>query len=221
MSRPVQKNQFNITDYDPTKGYDPTKDYDPNGNRSFNQFTRTHYDVCQYENQLRLGARPIKYYVNEYNSPQASPFIQFTEIGNQKMYNVENMYDRALPTRLNPIYEVYVPPYSTTPFLGSANSSREYSDTESNLRYGTDIRSKKSSVNLDEVDYNRWEPGVSNITVQNAGQFSNGRLQQAIGENGYYDYKQQNNVLFMNSATPFGGMSSRNQLHNFVLTNNC
>lgn len=215
MSRAVQKNQFE------TNEYDPIKDYDPNGNRSFNQFTRSHYDVCEYENQLRLGARPMKYYVNQYNSPQVNPFMEFTEVGNQKMYNVKNMYDRALPTRLNPIYEVYVPPYSTTPFLGSVNSSREFSDTESNLRYGADLRAKKSAVSLDEVDYNRWEPGVSGVTVQNAGQFANGRIQQAIGENGYYDYSEQNNTLFANSAWPNGGISSRNQLHNFQVVNNC
>lgn len=227
MSRTVQKNQFDDSvNYDPsteqpTSNYDPTKDYDPNGNRSFNQFTRTHYDVCKYENQLRLGARPIKYYVNQYNSPQVNPFMEFTPVGNQKAYNVGNMYDRALPTRLNPIYEVYVPPYSTTPFLGSTNSSREFSDTEANLRYGSDLRAKKSTVKLDEVDYNRWEPGVSDVTVQNAGQFMNGRVQQAIGKDGYYNYKDQNNVLFANSAWPNGGISSRNQLHNFVNVNGC
>jgi hypothetical protein len=224
MSRVVQKNQFDESvNYDPNttqSEYDPVKDYDPNGNRSFNQFTRSHYDVCEYENQLRLGARPIKYFVNQYNSPQVNPFMEFTPVGNQKQYNVGNMYDRALPTRLNPIYEVYVPPYSTTPFLGAVNSSREFSDTEANLRYGSDLRSKKSGVNLDEVDYNRWEPGVSDVTVQNAGQF-NGRLQQAIGNNGYYDYKAQNNTLFANSAWPYGGISTRNQLHNFQEVNQC
>lgn len=227
MSRVVQKNQFDLSnEYDPNATVSPNIDtnnrtYDPNGDRSFNQFTRSHYDVCEYENQLRLGARPIKYYVNQYNSPQADQFMTFTAVGNQKSYSVENMYDRALPTRLNPVKEVYVPPYSTTPFLGSVNSSREYSDTESNIRYGSDIRSKKSTVNLDEVDYNRWEPGVSNVTVQNAGQFSNGRMQQAMNKDGYYDYKAQNNTLFMNSAVPFGGISSRNQLHNFQMTNSC
>lgn len=233
MSRVVQKNQFDSSnEYDPnatvspvinpnTNEYDSTRTYDPNGDRSFNQFTRSHYDVCEYENQLRLGARPIKYYVNQYNSPQADPFTTFTAVGNQKQYSVENMYDRALPTRLNPIKEVYVPPYSTTPFLGSVNSSREYSDTESNMRFGDNIKAKKSTVNLDEVDYNRWEPGVSDVTVQNAGQFSNGRMQQAISKDGYYDYKGFNNILFANSAWSNGGISSRNQLHNFQMTNSC
>lgn len=204
-----------------TTSYDPLKRYDPNGDRSFNQFTRTHYDVCNYENQLRLGARPIKYVVNQYNNPQVNPFMMYTEIGNQKTYNVENMYDRALPTRLNPLNEVYVFPYSTTPFLGALNASREYSDTESNLRYGTYLRDKKSAVDIGQVDYARWDPGVSDVTVQNAGQFGNGKMQQPIGKDGFFDYSSQNNVLFMNSAVPFGGISSRNQLHNFVATNNC
>jgi hypothetical protein len=219
--------------------YDPTKEYNPNGQRIFNQFTRTHYDLCQYENQMRLESKPMKYFVNDFNTPQVDPFYTFTVIGNQKQFNVQNEYDRPLPTRLNPIYQSYVLPYSTTPFLGASNPSREYNTTESNLRFGDNFRAKKSSVALGEVDYNRWQPGVDAMTVQNAGQFSNGKIQglgslerenelnydpvllEQTNKDGYFDHDSQNNVLFANSSWPYFGISSRNQLHNAVTINNC
>jgi len=226
MSRVVQENQFDTSSYDPTfqttTGLtDLTKTYDPNANRAFNQFTRGHYDTCEYENQLRLGAKPMTYYVNQMNSPQVNSFQTFSMIGNQKPFGVSNNYDRALPSRLNPNYQSYTLPYSTTPFLGSAHPAREYNETGVVLRFGNDIRPKKSSVALSEVDYNQWSPGVNAVTVQNAGQFTGGTMQQPIGQDGYFDYSAQNNVLFANSAWPVGGISSRNQLHNFQIINNC
>lgn len=211
MSRVVQENQYN-----------------PNGSRAFNQLTSSHYDTCEYENELRLASKPMKYYVNQLNSPQANPFSEFSIVGNQKAYAVQNEFDRALPTRLNPIYQTYVLPYNTTPFLGQSAPSREFADTSSNLRFGSDMRDKKSAVTTAEVDYNRWEPGVYAETVQNAGQFVvGGKMQSSLGSvgsvdrEGFYDHTAQNNVLFANSAFPYGGISSRNQLHNAVLINKC
>ena len=214
MSRAVQENQYN-----------------PNGNRAFNQFTRSHYDTCEYENELRIGSKPMKYYVNQLNSPQVNPFKEYTVIGNQKSYGVQNMYERPLPTRLNPLYQTYVLPYQTTPFLGNTAPSREYADTLTNLRFGNEgFREKKSSNALSEIDYNRWEPGVDAHTIQNAGQFNltGGRIQQSMGSisgditrDGFFDYKAQNNVLFANSAFPHFGISSRNQMHNSVQLNDC
>ena len=200
--------------------------YNPNGNRSFNAWTRSHDDTCEYENQLRIGSKPMKYYVNQLNSPQINPFTEFTTVGNQQVYNVQNNFQTPVPTRLNPIYQTYVFPYSTTPNLGQASPSMMYSDTESNLRFGTNIRNKKSAVTLSEIDYNRWDPGVSAETVQNAGQFTQvgGAFQpnsQGIDRDGFFDYKGQNNVIFGNSSFPYFGMSSRNQLHNFMQINNC
>jgi len=199
--------------------------YNPNGDRAYNQWTRSHEDVCEYENQLRVGSKPMKYFVNQLNTPQADPFMEFTTVGNQQVYNVQNNYEHPLPTRLNPIYQSYVLPYSTTPNLGQASPSMLYADTESNLRFGTDLRDKKSAISLGEIDYNRWDI-VSAETVQNAGQFMSpgGSFQanaQGIGRDGYYDYKAPNNVLFLNSAVPYFGMSSRNQLHNFMNVNGC
>jgi hypothetical protein len=148
--------------------------------------------------------------------------MQFTPIGNQQVYGVQNEFQAPLPSRLNPIYQTYVLPYSTTPNLGQVAPSRMYADTESVLRYGNTLRDKKSAVSTAEVDYNRWD-FVSAETVQNAGQFG-GAIQsnaQGIERDGYFDYKAQNNVIFANGAFPYFGMSSRNQLHNFMQVNNC
>lgn len=193
--------------------------YNPNQDRAFNQLTSLHYDTCTYENELRIGSKPMKYYVNQFNSPQINPFTEFTTVGNQQVYGVQNNYEHPLPTRLNPIYQTYVFPYSTTPFLGQTAPSREYADTQSNLRFGTNERPKKSATLLSEVDYNRYEFNVDPQTVQNAGQFIKGG--QGIDRDGYFMYNKQNNILFANSAFPPGGISSRNQLHNYVVKNNC
>jgi hypothetical protein len=197
--------------------------YNPNGNRAYNQWTRSHDDTCEYENQLRIGSKPMKYFVNQLNSPQSNAFMEFTTVGNQQVYNVQNNYEHALPTRLNPIYQTYVFPYSTTPNLGQAAPSRMYADTDSNLRFGTNIRNKKSAVVLSEIDYNRWD-FVSAQTVQNAGNYGTGALQanaQGVGRDGFFDHSAQNNVLFANSAWANGGISSRNQLHNSQQINGC
>jgi hypothetical protein len=198
--------------------------YNPNGGRAYNQWTRSHDDTCEYENQLRIGSKPIKYFVNQLNSPQMNPFTEFTVVGNQQVYNVQNNFEHALPTRLNPIYQTYVFPYSTTPNLAQASPSMMYSDTESNLRFGGNLRNKKSAVATSEIDYNRWD-FVSAETVQNAGNYPGGGSFQAnaqgIGRDGYFDYTYQNNVLFANSAFPYFGMSSRNQLHNQMTVNDC
>jgi len=194
--------------------------YNPNLNRAFNQLTSNHYDTCQYENELRVGSKPMKYYVNQLNSPQMNPFMEFTTVGNQQVFNVQNDFQTPLPTRLNPIYQTYVFPYNTTPFLGQSAPSREYADTSSNLRFGTDLRNKKSSVTLSEVDYNRWQPNIEG-TMQNAGGGSFQSNSQGIDRDGFVDYKAQNNVLFLNGAVPWGGVSSRNQLHNYQEKNGC
>jgi hypothetical protein len=189
---------------------------------TFNMWTRVHDDNCNEENRLRLGSKPMKYYVNQYNSPQVDPFQEYSIIGNQKAYGVRNEFERAIPTRLNPIYPTQVEPFPTTPFLGQANPSRMYADTSAALRWGSDLRNKPSEVALAEKDYNRWSPGVTPQTIQNAGQFSTvgGSLQQP-GPEGYYDYKEQNNILFSNSSTPYFGIDTRNLLHNIVELSNC
>ena len=164
----------------------------------------------------------MKYYVNEYNSPQVDPFETYSIVGNMKQYDVRNDFERAMPTRLNPLYQTYVTPYETTPFLANQAENRSHTNTGTELRWGNDLRPMKSSVGLDSIDYNRWSPGVSAQTVQNAGQFQAGaRMQPSISRNGEFDPMAQNNVIFGNSAFPYFGMSSRNELHNAVETQGC
>ena len=192
---------------------------DTNSGRAFLANTGIKSDVCSYENATRIAAKPMKYYVNQLNSPQANPFETYSVVGNQRVYNIPNEYDRPLPSRLKPIYPTYVLPYNTTPNLGSTATDRMYVDTSTQLRFGSDLRPKNSQTSLTETDFNRWSPGVSESTVQNAGQFASGAAMQApIRQDGYYDYTAQNNIIFGNSAVPAGafGISSRNQLHNYV-----
>ncbi len=196
--------------------------HDPNRGRAFNQWTRNHDDLCEYENQERVGSKPMKYFVNQLNTPQGNQFTEFTTVGNQQVYGIQNNFEHSLPTRLNPLYQTYVFPYSTTPFLGQSAPSREYTDTESNLRFGNNVRNKKSAVASSELDFNRWD-FVSAETVQNAGQFG-GSFQsnaQGMARDNQIDYKSQNNILFGNGAWPHFGISSRNELHNYQQINKC
>jgi hypothetical protein len=196
-----------------------SQEYSPNIGRAFNQLTSHTYDTCSYENSLRISSKPMKYFVNQFNSPQSNPFTEFTTVGNQCTWNVSNEFDRALPTRLNELPQVYVLPYSTTPNLGLAAPSMQYPDTSSNLRSSDPPRPKKSAVSLGEIDYNRWSPGVDAATVQMAGAaMGTGR---GIDNQGYYDLKAQNNVIFGNGAFPYFGISTRDQLHNEMDTKNC
>lgn len=198
---------------------------DPESGRAFNSLTSTKYDKCSLQNQDLISSKPMKYYVNQFNSPQTNPFETYSVIGNQRVYDVRNEFERPLPTRLNPIYPIYTEPYSTTPFLASIAPDRSYIDTSSGLRWGSEMRPKNSETSLTERDYNRWSPGVNEYVVQNAGQFTGGVMQQPIGQDGYYNYTAQNNVIFGNSALPGGstgwGISSRVLMHNFSEINKC
>jgi hypothetical protein len=185
----------------------------------FNQWTKINNDNCNEQNRLRLSTKPMKYYVNQYNSPQVAPFMEFTDIGNQKAYNVENNFSRPIPTRLNPLYPTTVEPYLTTPFLGQANDSRLYSDTSSFLRFGNTSREPRSVTGLTEIDYARFNPAVSERVVQNAGQFT-GNIPRT-DKDGYYEYFAPNNISLGNDAVPYYGISSRNLAANFLEISKC
>lgn len=190
---------------------------------SFNQWTRIHDDSCNEENRLRIGSKPMKYYVNQYNSPQVDPFQEYSIVGNQKQYNVRNEFERAIPTRLNPLYPVSVEPYATTPFLGANNPNRIYADTSDALRWSREIavRPLKSENGTSMIDYNRWS-FVDESTVQNAGQLG-GKVQQNIGRDidGYYRYTAPNHIIMGNGAIFYGGISTRNLIRNFNDLSNC
>lgn len=194
--------------------------YSDNRAQSFNMWTRSHDDNCSEENRLRVSTKPMKYFVNQYNSPQAAPFQEFSIIGNQKVYDVRNNYERAIPTRLNPIYPTMVEPYMTSPFLGQANDSRLYSDTGSTLRFGTTSKERNSTTAITEKDYNRFNPGVQEQIVQNAGQFNVGNIAR-IDDDGYYNYFSSNNLSLGNDAVPRTGISTRTLLSNILELSKC
>ena len=192
-------------------------------NPTFNEWTRTHEDSCEFQNQLLLGAKPMKYYTNQVNSPQVVNFSEYTLVGNQKSYNVRNEFERPIPSRLNPLYPVSIEPYSTTPSLGLSNVNRTFIDTDSNLRWNDNPRNKKSQNLTSEVDYNRYEPitGIDQ-TVQNAGQFGKNNISE--DGTGYYNMNAQNNVIMYNSALGSAysiGVSTRDLLRNELLLSGC
>lgn len=194
---------------------------------TFNQWTKIHDDNCNEANRLRIGAKPMKYYINQYNSPQFEPFMQYSIVGNQKQYNVRNEFERPEPTRLNPIYPSQVTPYPTSPFLGQNYPDRMYVDTDDALRWSRDsaIRNKKTANDNSAKNYNRWD-FVDAATVQNAGQFQFGAKLQSNGrfdldKDGYYKYTGDNHVIMGNGAVPYFGLSSRNLLHNIVDLSGC
>ncbi len=206
------------------------------------KYLYTLIEAYQYDRHFLLNNQ---YYVNQYNSPQVDPFMEFTLIGNQRQYDVRNEYERPLPTRLNPIYPVQTEPYLTTPFLGQNYPDRVYSDTSDSLRWGRDeiIRPKKTDNGNSEKPWDiYWTPGVDAKTVQNAGQYnlriqstndprelnSDTSVQHALDSkktlgntndvdpDGYYNYDAPNHVIMGNSAAPYFGLSTRNLLHNIV-----
>lgn len=197
--------------------------FEDNRAPTFNQWTRIFDDNCNEENRLKIASKPMKYYVNQINSPQDDQFMEFTVIGNQKQYNVRNEFERPIPTRLNPIYPTQINPYLTTPFLGASNPSRTYVDTSDSLRVSRTnaVRDKKSIVGLSEQNFNRFD-FVDEKTVQNAGQFG-GKLQNMGSRNdGYYDYTgDENHVIMGNGAIPYFGLSTRNLLRNFSDLSGC
>jgi len=183
---------------------------------TFNEWTKSHDDNCSEESRLRISTKPMKYYVNLFNSPQVDPYTEYTVVGNQQAYHVRNDFERAEPTRLNPLYPVNVEPFPTTPFLGNVAESRLYADSGSNLRFGDHLREHKSTVALTEKDFNRFDPGVYGQTVQNAGQF-----QQQKFHDGYFNYHEPNNVILGNSSAPYFGLSSRNLMDNILNLSGC
>jgi hypothetical protein len=183
---------------------------------TFNEWTKTHDDNCTEESHLRISTKPMKYFLNQFNSPQVVPFMNYTLIGNQQTYNVRNDFERAEPTRLNPLYPVNNEPYSTTPFLGQISDSRIYADTGSEMRFGANVREHKSTVAITEKDFNRFNPGVNAIVTQNAGQF-----QQQKYHDGYFNYFESNNISLGNDSVPRMGISSRTLMDNILEMSGC
>lgn len=176
--------------------------------KSFNQFTRAHNDSCSYVNQIRVLRKPLKYYVNRVWAPaptNETDFSTFTAVGNQKSYNVMgnlNYPGIGAPTTLGDRrYLEYVMPLNTSPLLG--NNAINVTDVDVNSRelaFGIGELTNANNLTKDittATDYNRWD-------------FVDPKLVQNV-----------DNIIFANGVIPRGGISTRNELRNYVQLNSC
>ena len=119
---------------------------------------------------INAASKKIKFY----NQDQIKdPYAQisnsgFTPIGNMKIYDVANMYDRSEPTNLRDLPEVYTVPYSTTPFLGNNTTSIKYVDDDSmKLRYPV-FQNRKSAIGTSQVTINPAQVFINNPKMSSA-----------------------------------------------------
>jgi len=215
---------------------------------------------------IDAGSKKLRYY----NQDQIKdPYAQisnsgFTPVGNLKTYGVANMYDRAEPTNLRDLPELYTVPYNTTPFLGTNTTSIKYvNDDSTKLRYPV-FQNKKSAIDVSQVVYHPQQVFVNNPDVSPV---LNNFYEQAttINLNGDQDQEFESNLdpskiklgqenfglvqrrfinrwdivdprvvqnvdnIVLNSKNSNGhtislhqcGISTRNELRNYVEVNNC
>ena len=78
----------------------------------------------------------MEYYVNSINNisglPENEEFLAFTPIGNARVYDIPNMFDRPIPSTLQTTPSIYTPKYLTSPFLGASNNINVL-DTDNDL----------------------------------------------------------------------------------------
>ena len=150
-----------------------------NGNRVFNQWTGINSDSCEYKQQLNLATKPMEYYVNSLNNisglPQNEDFLAFTPIGNSRVYDIPNMYDRPIPSTLQRTSSIYTPKYATSPFLGASNNINILdTDNDLTLKAGLTLRSTNNQADLSSKKWPTFadisSPSVD-VAYQNFGQF--------------------------------------------------
>lgn len=175
---------------------------------TFNQWSRSHNDSCAYVNQIRMMRKPMKYYVNQVWAPgptNNTELSTFTSVGNQKAYDVSgnlNYPGIGEPTSLgNKRFLEYVTPLNTSPDLGNNAINVRDIDVNSNLlTFGIGEPTNLNYLTRDvttATDYNRWS-FVDPKLVQNP-----------------------KNIIFADGVIPPGGISSRNQLRNYLQLNSC
>lgn len=174
----------------------------------FNMWTRQNNDMCGYVNQIRIMRKPLKYYVNKEWAPaptNGEHFSTFTAVGNQTPYGVTsnlNYPGIGNPTSLgNRRFIEYVMPLASSPDLGNNAIGPDTVDINSrNLNFGigelTNPRILPKDVTT-ATDYNRWA-FVDPKIVQNP-----------------------DHIIFAGGVIPQGGISSRNELQNYILLNKC
>lgn len=175
---------------------------------TFNQWSRTKNDECSYVNEMRVLRKPLKYYTAMEWAPSPTnnqEFTTFTSVGNQAAYHVPN--NLTFPSIGEPTssgnrrFIEYVQPFNTTPFLGQNAVNTTAVDISSNpLGFGIGELTNQRSIPKDVVtatDFNRWDI-VEPSLVQNV-----------------------DHIIYMNGIVPVGGISTRNELQNYVNLNNC
>jgi hypothetical protein len=174
----------------------------------FNQWTHQNNDECGYVNQIRILRKPLSYYTNRVWAPaptNETGFSTFTAVGNQKAYFVDGELNYPsigeLTTQGDRRYLSYVMPLNTSPDLGSNSINTSVVDINSTLlSFGIGELTNMNNLTKDyttAVDYNRWDFVDPNV-VQNP-----------------------NNIIFADGVIPRGGMSTRNELRNYAMMNNC
>lgn len=128
-----------------------------NENRVYNQFTRGYYDSCEYSNLLKISTKPLKYVVNSFNNTSGTenPDLAFTPIGNQKIENIRNMYERPLPSKLDRSSTIYTLPYSTSPGLSMQNNINTL-NTDLDLTLKTGIYGPRNKASANDLSYYKF-----------------------------------------------------------------
>lgn len=162
-----------------------------NGNRVFNQWTGINSDSCEYKQQLNLATKPMEYYVNSINNisglPENEEFLAFTPIGNARVYDIPNMFDRPIPSTLQTTPSIYTPKYLTSPFLGASNNINVLdTDNDLTLKVGLTLRSTNNQADLSSKQWPSFadiSSGSVDIAYQNFGQFQPPELPKSQNNN--------------------------------------
>jgi hypothetical protein len=189
---------------------------------------------------VNAGSKKLRYFNQD---PVKDPYGQiqdsgFTPVGNLKTYGVANMYDRPEPTNLRDLRELYTVPYSTTPYFGNNNPSVKYIDDDSTKLRTPLFQNRKSAIDTSQITFHPQQVYNNNPNVSKD---LNNFYEQAVTINltgdrfvnrwDYVDPRIVQNVdhIVMNSKNVDGttvsmfscGISSREQLRNYVESNNC
>ena len=135
------------------------------------------------DNLYSTGDKPIKFIVNDFNTPSALPL---PVVGNIRGgINVSSEIERPVPTYAGrkDVSGGFILPYTTTPDYG-VQSGVNPIDTTNDLilKTGLTLREKKSGKDTSSRAYDVYgDASVSPLIVQNAGQFYDSSIMNTKG----------------------------------------
>ena len=187
------------------------KDINARLDNTFNQWTRNHDDSCSYVNEMRVLRKPLKYYTAAEWAPAPTnkqAFTTFTAVGNQKGYHVPNNLtfpSIGEPTSMrNRRFIENVQPLNTTPFMGNNAVNTSAVDVSSNiLGFGIGELTNQRDLPKDVVTATGYIPYTFDFVDANVVQ------------------NPQHIIFGGNGVIPRGGISTRNELQNFMNLNSC